>query len=376
SNFGLNNYLFDTLFYFLYNRIIMYSRQLIKAPKKIVQNGKIQFGSFFGVSDTVDIRGVKAPFAGVPTSTFFSNFRIKSRIAFAFAVDNYIGLAEFFDDKAFGLAEVIFWDKETEKKYAYHTFMGPSRRFIPINTQESGCTSYAPRYIKINWSRKRHKLSLSFTVIGDKFRPAAKAKYIARFGYDEKSEMLSVTPSPTMQRCSATWIVPLNLEGGLSTAKHRHYIKEIPQEKGLGLMLLNRTYLKIRTSSEIMIGLVTIGDKNITFTFSNNTQSPVDEDNYNDNMISVNGKITAMPPVLITHPFGISKKWIAQDTEGMVDLTFNPISVNSRTLNIVLMRNAYTTIYGTFEGVLVSDDGEKIVLKNCPGIVKKSHIRL
>ena len=92
----------------------MYSRQLIKAPKKIVQNGKIQFGSFFGVSDTVDIRGVKAPFAGVPTSTFFSNFRIKSRIAFAFAVDNYIGLAEFFDDKAFGLAEVIFWDKETE----------------------------------------------------------------------------------------------------------------------------------------------------------------------------------------------------------------------------------------------------------------------
>ena len=48
SNFGLNNYLFDTLFYFLYNRIIMYYRQLIQAPKKIVQNGKIQFGSFFG----------------------------------------------------------------------------------------------------------------------------------------------------------------------------------------------------------------------------------------------------------------------------------------------------------------------------------------
>ena len=58
-------------------------------------------------------------------------------------------------------------------------------------------------------------------------------------------------------------------------------------------MLLNRTYLKIRSSSEIMIGLVTIGDKNITFAFSNNTQSPIDEDNYNDNMISVNGKITA-----------------------------------------------------------------------------------
>lgn len=354
----------------------MYSRTLVQAPDRIVQNGKINFGSFYGVSETVDIRGVKAPFAGVPTSTFFSNFRIKSRVAFAFSVSNYIGLAEFFDDKLFGLAEVIFWDKETGKKYAYHTFMGPSRRFIPIDTEESMCTSYAPRYIKISWSRKRHKLSLSFTVIGDKFRPAAKAKFLARFGYDEKSEMLSVTPSPTTQRCSASWIIPLNLEGGLATAKHRHYIKEIPQEKGLGLMLLNRTYLKPRSSSELMFGMVNLKGKNISFVYSTSTQGALDEDTYNDNMLSIDGDITAMPPVTITHPFGISRKWIAQDTEGMVDLTFNPISLNSRTLNIVLMRNAYTTIYGSFDGVLVSKDGEKIILKNCPGIVKKSHIRL
>ncbi len=354
----------------------MYERQLCPPPKKIVQNGKINFGSFFGVPETVDIRGVKAPFAGVPTSPFFSNFRIKSRVAFAFSVKNYIGLAEFFDDKAFGLAEVIFWDKESGQKFAYHTLMGPRRRFVPIDTQEAACTSYAPRYIKISWSRRRHKVSLSFTVRGNKFRPAAKAKYLARFAYNAESEMLSVTPSPTTQRCSATWILPLNLEGGLALGKHRHYIKEIPQSKGIGLMLLNRTYLKPRSSSEVLFGIAPLDGKNISFTFANTTQDSLDGDTYNDNMLSVDGAITAMPPIIITHPFGLSGKWIAQDTEGMVDLSFTPISLNTRTLNIVLMRNAYTTIYGTFDGVLVSKDGEKLTLKNFPGIVKKSHIRL
>lgn len=357
----------------------MYSRPLVKAPVKIIQNGKINFGSFFGVSDTVDIRGLKAPFAGVPTSTFFSNFRIKSRVCFIFAVENYIGLAEFFDDKAFGLAEVIFWNKENGQKLAYHSFMGPRRRFVPINAEEASCNTFAKtRYIKIGWNRKRKKILLDFIVRGDKFRPAAKAKYYAQINLDRnnENEVLFVNPAPTMQRCSATWFVPLNLEGGLNTGKHRHHIKQIPCGKGLGLFVLNRTYLKPRSSVEVMYGMANIGGKDVVFSFENTSYMATDEDSYNNDMLSVDGKITAMPPVQITHPFGIEKKWVVQDTEGMVDLVFNPTSLNSRTLNIIIMRNAYTTIYGFFEGVLVSESGEKIVLKNCPGIVKKSHIRL
>lgn len=354
----------------------MYSRPLVNAPESIVQNGKINFGSFSGVPSKIDIRGVKAPFAGVPTSTFFSNFRIKSRVCFVFAVDNYIGLAEFFDDKAFGLAEVVFWNKESGQKLAYHSFMGPRRRFVPTDTFEAACNTFAhTRNIKISWSRKRGKISLSFVVRGDKFRPAAKAKYVARLDENNK-EVLFVNPAPTTQRCSASWFVPMSLEGGLNTGKHRHYIKEIPVGKGLGLMLLNRTYLKPRSSSEFMFGLAEIDGKSVVFSFANTSQDSFDEDTYNDNMLSVNGEITAMPPVQITHPFGLSRKWVAQDTEGMVDLAFEPVSLNSRTLNIILMRNAYTTIYGTFDGVLLSKDGEKIILKNCPGIVKKGHIRL
>ncbi|MCR5400770.1 MAG: DUF2804 domain-containing protein [Treponema sp.] len=360
----------------------MYSRPLNKIPEKIVHNGKIHFGSYQGVTDRLDIRGVRAPFAGVPIGRLFSNFRIKSKIIYSFCYEKYAGIVEFFDDKAFGLAEVSLWNRETNQKYSYHTFMGPRKRFVPTNTKEAACTSFSKsRYIKISWSRKHKHVKLSFVVKGDRFRPAFKGKFYSPFDIENSSGsdsdgVLFVNPAPTTQRCSATWILPLEILGGVGTAPHRKQITCLPEAKGLGLLLINRTYLKVHSTNEIMFGLFQSEDKRISFSFSNTNQDSIDDDTYNNNVLSVNGQITAMPPVKITHPFGINGKWVIQDTENMVDLSFFPVTVSSRTVNIIVMRNMEKTIFGNFEGILMSKDGEKITLKNCPGIVKKSMLRL
>ncbi len=356
-------------------RIYVYSRTIDKAPKHIVHNGKIHFGAFASPPARIDIRGVKAPFAGIPLPPFISNTRIKSRLSYVFSVGTYTGMVDFFDDKAFGLAEVIFWDTETKRRLAYHKFMGPRRRFVPINTEEAACTSFGKtRYIRIAWSRKRKRLSLTFTVKGYPSRPAAKAVFVSAF--DGGNGMLFVNPAPTMQRCSATWALPLSFSGGIAEATHRHHIKSLPIAEGLGIMLMNRTYLKPHSSSEMMFGLTRVDGTDIRFHFSNSDYDPVDSDAYNDNFLSAGAEMTAMPPVTITHPFGIEKKWVVQDTECMVDLTFIPLSVNRRILNIILMKKTYTTIYGTFDGALVAKDGRKFTLKNCPGIVRKNLLRL
>lgn len=357
-------------------RNYVYSRDIKKAPQSVVRKGKIHFGSFEGEPPNLDIRGVRAPFAGIPLPGMLSRFRIKSRLTYLFSVDNYIGMADFFDDKIFGLAEVIFWDRETGKKLAYHTFMGPRRRFVPVNTKEASCTSFGKtRYVRIAWSRIRDRISLSFVVKGSPFRPAAKGLFVASFQKNRR-ELLFVNPAPTIQRCSATWLIPLKLSGGIATAKHRRLIKTIPVAEGTGLLLMNRTYLKMHSSAEMMFGLTSIDGKNVQFHFANSDYDAVDEDTFNDNFLSFGTQITPMPSIVITHPFGIEKKWIVQDTENMVDLTFTPVSVNTRTLNIIIMRKAYTAIYGTFEGILMTKDGEKLALKECPGIVRKNLLRL
>ena len=78
----------------------------------------------------------------------------------------------------------------------------------------------------------------------------------------------------------------------------------------------------------------------------------------------------------MTHPFGIDKNWIIQDTESMVDLTFVPSSVTKRILNIIAMRTSYSTIYGTFEGTLLTSEGEKITLRSLPGILYTAQLRI
>ena len=60
----------------------------------------------------------------------------------------------------------------------------------------------------------------------------------------------------------------------------------------------------------------------------------------------------------------------------MIDLTFNPISTNTRTLNILVLSNTSSIIYGIFEGVLLTKNGEKIILKSLPGVLHTDNLRL
>ena len=102
----------------------------------------------------------------------------------------------------------------------------------------------------------------------------------------------------------------------------------------------------------------------------------VNSDDYNDNLLSVDGEVTCLPSVYITHPFGSSKKWIIQDTEGMIDLTFEPQSIDDRTLNVIALRRVSKSLYGKFEGTLLTGKGEKLSFKNLSGIINSSSLRL
>lgn len=354
----------------------VYSRLIKKAPEKIIRDGGICFGTFSGVPAKLDIRGVRRPFAGIPLPSFLSNLHIKGRLACVFTAGEFIGMTEFFDTKVFGFAEVVFWNMTTGQRFAYHTMMATRRRIVPADTRKAVCVSYSKaRYIRAAWNRARGKATLSFVVRGDSCRPAAKGSFTAPFGTEDVRELLSVTPAPTVRRCSATWMVPLRVRGGITTGKHRRKLAEPPEQDGLALLLVNRTYTKFRSRSEILCGIGETGGRSLIFRFASSNYDAVDSDSYNDNILVADGQITAMPPVCITHPFGLDRKWVVQDTESMVDLAFTPVSTSSRTLNILVLRNVCVTIYGTFDGVLRSSDGEKIALKNFPGVIRKNMLR-
>ncbi|MGI0528757.1 DUF2804 domain-containing protein [Treponema socranskii] len=356
----------------------MYSRTVSESPESIVADGTAQFGTFSNPPQKLDIKGIKAPFGGIPIPAFLTNFRIKSRLAYMFSIGDYIGMVEFFDDKLFGLAEVIFWYRSAGKKFVYNTFMLPRFRFVPIRLDKAACINHKKsRYIRISWNRKRDRISLVFSVKGDASRPAATGMFVSHFSDPLHAELVVVAPAPTTRRCSASWLTAMCMEGSLNVlAGKKTPAVTMQNTSGLAFMVMNRTYYRYHSKSKMMCGLGDYEGRKLLFRFTMTNMDSEQADDCNENVVVFDGKPTPMPAVTITHPFGSGKTWIVQDTETMIDLTFTPVSISKRVLSILVMRTDYSTIFGTFDGVLFTGTGEKLTLKNFPGIVKKSRLRI
>jgi hypothetical protein len=320
---------------------------------------------------------VLAPFGGLPIPEFLSNLQIRSNLSFMFNMERMTGSVDFFNLRLFGFAEVVLWDTETGRKYSYRTVVGPRRNFIPYDlffgrssTQRKG------RAIKMRWNRPENRFLLSARLAGNAHKPRVSISIRAQLDSLPFSEVAAVIPAPIMRRCRAVyrWTAPIN--GMLALTPLKSDTLTIPVSSGTALFDLHRAYYQMRTKSEYAFGLGKSGERFITFSLAASTIDAVKPDDYNENFLFCGEKMTPLPPVKITYPFGINGEWVIQDTESMVDLVFTPRSVYARMHSVFILTTRYQLIYGAFNGVLLTKTGEKIILKDFPGIAKKHLIRL
>lgn len=353
----------------------MYTRELKNPPAQIIVDGKPQFGTYSSAPATMDIRGVKHPFRVLPMPTFITNLRIRCSISTMIVTEEYVGSLYILDARFFSYSELIFWKRKTGQKYSYRHVSGIRRRVVPKNLENALCTIRAKkRYIKIKWDRKKKLYSILFNLTGDKYRPSFSGSLLVDTNSTPIGHIFNVNPAPTTARCSALVQTAAPVLGTFFIQQKDTPI--LPHElKGQMFFNIRRIYAKLRSKQDQVTGAGTIGDKNICFQISLGSASSFDKYNYNDNVLFCNGETTPLPPVVITYPFGITGKWIIQDTENMIDLSFTPISDNLRTLSIFILRSKHHTMYGHFNGVLLTKDGESIPLKDFPGIATAHRIR-
>lgn len=359
----------------------MYTRDLSKMPASFVKDKKPVFGTFLGHPKRLDIRGVYKPYSTLSLPPFITNLRIKSRITTYFILQEYVGYINFIDAKMFGWAEVIFWNVQTKQKFVFHNIMGPKKRLIPHDLEKASTSSYRKsRYIRVSWDRTRGNLSIIFNLKGNKLKPSVNGALLADFNSPDFAELTYVLPSPTMRRCSASYISCMHLKGTLNFfPKHQNSVQDsvhIPETQGLCVFEMNRIYTSFRNRGEYVIGFGDLNGKLLSFRLEEKISEEVSPERLNDNQLMYDGKTTLLPPVKITHPYGLNKKWIIQDTEGMIDLSFTPISDNRNKISVFILRTVYHIIYGTFEGTLMTKEGEKLSFKSINGIADKYLVRL
>ena len=360
----------------------MYERKLTDAPNKLIKNGKPQFGSFNTPPKFLDIKGVKEPFGILPLPTFITNLRIRSNISFVFSTEQYYGTIDILDSKIYGFLEVNVWEKATLKRYTYKKIMFLSRRLVPKNLEKASCNTSLTRLIRLKkrdvtfyWNKERNKFKIDFYFKGDNVRPNLAGSFSID-SWSQKPSLTSVLPAPVMRRCYASYQQPISLNGGLCVTKGKMLPFYDFSNKAESLFVLTRAYYTARTINNLIAGIGKVGEDQITFRIADMSILPPDKNTYNDNVLFVNNEMTLLPPVTVTPPYGMSKKWIIQDTENMVDLDFTPKSTSQRLISLVLLHAQYFTVYGTFEGKIVTKDGKSITLKDFPGIIKNQRIRL
>lgn len=356
---------------------MLYIRNTDKCPEKLVKHGKCVFGSFDGHPERLDIRGINRAYLDIPFPKILTNLRINSRLTYFFAIGDFIGSIDFFDAKIFGLVQTVFWNKTTKQRFAYRSVMGPRRRLVPHSMVKASTSSYKKsRYIRISWDRDVNKLSAIFNLKGNSIIPSTQGAVKAFFPKELADELTLLLPAPTLRRGSARYYATLPIHGAITQTESNGAKKIMDDADGISFFDVNRTYMKFLNKTEFLTGMGYIGDKPITFRIEAGSQDAVDPDKYNGNVLFYDGKKTLLPPVVITHTYGIMKSWNIQDTENMIDLNFTPISDDTSTVNAIMFKMNYRTLYGTFSGVLMTSDGEKINISSIPGLTKINFIRL
>ncbi|MBQ9538613.1 MAG: DUF2804 family protein [Treponema sp.] len=356
----------------------MYERKIEPCPDGFVKAGKPVFGTFSGVPERIDIRGVRNPYSAFHfLPPIITNLRIKSRLSYFFNIGEYVGCIEFFDAKLFAFEELSFWEKTSKRRYVYRALMGPRRRFIPHSLRSGFVMNRSSkRYSRISWDKEHRKFSFMFHKVGGKFVPASNAAFISRMESEDVASLTASSPSPTSRRCSLHFMQSMPIHGALSTKEKDAAARLMDDSEGICFFDMTRHYMKFHSSGEYVTGLGEIEGRRVSFRLEVSSQDAVDSYAHNSNVLFAGGRATPLPPVRITHNHGLMKSWNIQDTEGMVDLLFTPSSDNHNLISTLLLKTEYHTIFGSFEGTLVTADGEKLSFKGLEGIAKNYRIRL
>lgn len=353
----------------------MYTREITPAPEKLIQNGKPVFGTFDSLPKKLDIKGVTTPYAGIPYPPILSRLRIRARAVYVFSVSDYVGVVQFFDNKILNMAEFALWNTKRGTKYVYRKFLGARRKMIPTKLGAGRCSTRTPgRRIRFSWNHQSGRLLLAVNVRGFSHRPEIKVFAQGNFNGAASKEIVSVKPAPTTRRCSATWYASVPI----TTKFEVKGVEKVAADnaKGNSLLFVNRAYYKFVTRGESITASGVIDGKNVSLRLSTTSLDAANTSRHNDNALFVDGSFTPLPPVCITHPFGIAKDWNAQDYESMVDLSFVPQNSYSRKANFILVNASYDTVFGFLNGSVLCADGSKIELRDFPAVAQISRIRL
>ena len=298
--------------------------------------------------------------------------RVKEWQSFQIQDERYYLTASLINMKFFRMARVALWDKETKEKLEFQKGLPFGAWRFPHSLANSAVTSRSYGfYFRIHNWLAADLVELDLDIEATRKRPSFTAHIELDMRTDASAPLVACLPF-SERRCMYTYKNLASARGDLVFGG-RHIT--LSPQTACGVVSDYKGFYpyRIQTVWTTGFGFDSSGRR---FGFSI-SDSPVKEAfRNNENVLWVGERMNPLPPVRITRPNGLEKDWVIQDLEGMVDLTFTPREFNSFSFNLLLTRCDYRAPFGVFNGMVMTSEGEKIIIRNLWGFGEKLYLRV
>jgi len=349
----------------------MYAREILPQIASPIEDGNPVVGTWDRAFEKVDLQEIRKPYR-FPLPRWIRDLRIKEWQSFSAYNDYYVLEALFCNVKMYKMAQVILYDKENEQKFVFRKIKPGTGWQLPLSLANSSVDSHSSRFFfRIHSWLDADTIKLDINIEATRKRPSLTVHLAYNVSRQDVIPM-AVSLGFTKRRTMYAFKAHTPVRGDMVFAGKHITMK---QDTCSGLFCDYKGYFPYRMNTKIC-SAIGFDDENRRFGFHIAENQTRETNKNNENALWVNGKLTLLPPVLITMPNGPDEQWVIQDVEGMVDLTFTPKYLGRSGIKILLTRADFFAPLGYYNGVLVNSEGEKIQIKNLFGLGEKLYLRV
>lgn len=369
-----------------YSKYIDQKRRAVPTPKSMVdEKGICAFGTFDKEFEQMDLVKLKKP---THAPQCMNRLKLTLWEATEVHLENGVLLAVVCDMGIFGKTLNVFYDKRTGKVYCWDTNLKSKDTVIAPNLingsiAEGETPVSHVKYVnnfqdgKCDLSGKHSGKCLITVPNKDKtIVKAIKENYgEATIEYDFKLTRLS---KPCVASIPFGKNRPLYSQKDFFKAEGRLVIngeEMLTDANSTAIVDDHRGFYPRRAHYDWVttMGKCNVGGEGKWLAFNLTRNQSIDQEKYNENILWLEGETSILPPVKFTRSpeskdFCDHSTWIIKDEHDMVNLKFSVRNMNPMIMHALVVNIDYYVAFGTLEGYIRDEDGNKYVLDGMMGM--------
>jgi hypothetical protein len=353
----------------------MYTREILAPIASPIEDGNPVIGTWNRAFEKVDLQEIHKPFR-YPIPRWAKDCRIKEWQSFSAQDDSFFLEALFCNVKLYRMAQVFVYDKKNEEKFIFRKIKPGIGWRLPYSLANSSVDNRSSGFFfRIHSWLDADTVKLDINITASGKRPPLTVHLAYNVSRQDVTPM-AVSLGFAERRIMYAYKALAPVRGDVVFGGRHISLK---QDACSGVFCDYKGFYPYRMQTTLCSAAGFEENKRFGFHIAENQTRETNKNN--ENALWVNGKLTPLPPVLITMPAlekqgGADGEWVIQDVEGMVDLTFTPKEQNKSVMELLFTNAEFNASLGYYNGMLVSADGERVQIKNVFGMGEKLNLRV